>query len=293
MNTSNSANEPLFSVVIPVYNDESTIENAVQSVIAQSCQDLEIVVVDDCSADSTLEKLKKYENQIKLIKNSHNLGGARTRNVGTESALGRYIAYLDADDQFHETKLAEVSGQLRGTGAELLYSYAHDDFGNTVGRKHKSNFEIELLSGECDIVSSSSLVASRDLVNKVGGFDEKFPRKQDVEFVIRCANFAEVVCIEKPLFFKKNTGSPRYSDVKEAIDMLIKKFETTTQTMASIDRKKMLAFNQIRLAELSLSELNMAFIAHLAKAVFYDWKVVFKRLGRYAKKMRLKLRQQS
>ena len=98
----------LVSVVIPTYNSEKTISRALESVLSQTYHDWEIVVVDDCSTDGTVDLVLKYTKQdsrITLIKNNKNEGPAVTRNAGIEQCRGRYIAFLDSDDVWYSTKL--------------------------------------------------------------------------------------------------------------------------------------------------------------------------------------------
>lgn len=98
----------LVSIITPVHNAYDHIEETIDSVLAQTFSDWELILVDDKSSDDGLEILKKYENKdsrIKLLKNPHNQGAAITRNKGIELAKGRYIAFLDSDDLWKPTKL--------------------------------------------------------------------------------------------------------------------------------------------------------------------------------------------
>ena len=96
-----------FSVIIPAYNAEQTISRAIESVLAQSYQHFELIVVDDASKDSTCEILEnKYIGRLQLIKKVANSGSSVARNSGMDAATGDYIAFLDADDVWHKDKLA-------------------------------------------------------------------------------------------------------------------------------------------------------------------------------------------
>lgn len=100
---------PLVSVVIPVYNGQDYIEEAINSVLAQTYPNLEIIVVDDGSTDNTPHLLKKYTAQEKIILLSHqnrqNMGVSHSRKLAVTSAKGEYIAFLDADDIFLPQKI--------------------------------------------------------------------------------------------------------------------------------------------------------------------------------------------
>jgi len=98
-----------FSVIIPAYNSEHTIARAIDSVLAQSYTNYEIIVVDDASTDKTVEILESnYSAFIKVIQKVVNGGGSVARNSGMDVATGDYIAFLDADDAWHKDKLMLV-----------------------------------------------------------------------------------------------------------------------------------------------------------------------------------------
>lgn len=115
---------PLVSVIMPAYNVEKYIEEAIQSVIVQSYTNWELLVIDDGSTDKTLEivqKMAEKDNRIFLIKNEKNMGVARTRNRGFELCKGEYIALLDSDDLWHAEKLEKQVNLAKETGADIIY----------------------------------------------------------------------------------------------------------------------------------------------------------------------------
>lgn len=96
---------PTISTIIPTYNRGNLIASTIESVLKQSYKSHEIIVVDDGSTDNTLDVLKQYGNEIKIIQ-KENGGSASARNLGIEHSSGDYIAYLDSDDTWHPDKLA-------------------------------------------------------------------------------------------------------------------------------------------------------------------------------------------
>lgn len=120
-------NEPLFSVIIPVYNAEKTIEKTVRSLQNQSFQDWEALIVNDASTDQSVEFLSKMAAQDARIhlfntpEKNRPLGAAATRNIGIEKAIGRYIAFLDADDLWLPEKLAYQHKAFED-GADIVFS---------------------------------------------------------------------------------------------------------------------------------------------------------------------------
>ena len=123
--------EPSVSVIIPVYNGEKTISYALDSVLTQK-NIREILVIDDCSTDSTAKVVKNYCNNtalVRYIKNATNSGAAASRNHGVSLATGDYIAFLDADDYWCGPKvemqlalMMETKAVLSSTARELLKS---------------------------------------------------------------------------------------------------------------------------------------------------------------------------
>lgn len=91
---------PLVSVIIPCFNQESFIEESIESVLRQTYQNIEIICVDDCSTDNSVDLIGKYVDlpNFKLIKNKKNLGVCLTRNLAVEASRGTYIFPLDGDD---------------------------------------------------------------------------------------------------------------------------------------------------------------------------------------------------
>ena len=122
---------PLVSVIIPTYNRPHTIERAIRSVYSQSYSNIEIVVVDDNAKNlnarkKTSEIMKKYP-RVKYIKNQKNVGGAESRNIGIRTAKGKYVAFLDDDDEFLPSKISRqvaLMEQMRkNKNIALVYCY--------------------------------------------------------------------------------------------------------------------------------------------------------------------------
>lgn len=131
----NTNKKPLVSVIMPAYNAEAFISEAISSVLAQSVQDLELIVIDDCSQDGTWELICQFalqDGRIRKIKNEENMGVAKTRNRGMELCCGQYVAFLDSDDYWKPHMLEKMIARAEETGADIIYcSYAIvDEQGN-------------------------------------------------------------------------------------------------------------------------------------------------------------------
>lgn len=124
---------PLVSVVMPAYNSAAWIRNAVESVVAQTCDDWELIIVDDASSDTTpdiIRELAAREPRIQPIFESTNKGAGETRNLGIEAARGRYLAFLDSDDSWLAHKLERQLQFMR----ENNYTFTFTRYGKVNAR---------------------------------------------------------------------------------------------------------------------------------------------------------------
>ena len=102
----NNSKNPKVTVFIPVFNREHYIGDAIESILAQTFSDFEILLVDDGSTDSSTEKIRSFSDpRIRLVCNEKNLGIPKTRNKGVELARGQYMAMLDSDDLAYPHRL--------------------------------------------------------------------------------------------------------------------------------------------------------------------------------------------
>lgn len=133
------AEKPLVSVVMPVYNASRFLRQAIESVLSQTYQNLELIAVDDCSTDDSLQILREYQNRderLHVIAGETNQGVSRVRNRGIQEAKGKYIALLDSDDVWVNTKLERQIALLTENNAEIAYCSV--DFIDEQDRRMKS-----------------------------------------------------------------------------------------------------------------------------------------------------------
>ena len=163
---------PLVSVIIPAYNAERFLEETVRSVMNQTVQDWELLILDDCATDGTYalaERLAAEDDRITLLKNEQNMGVARTRNRGFDLCRGKYVALLDSDDVWHPEKLERQLARMEETAADFSYtSYAIVDI---EGKKTKADF---LVPGEVtysdqltrNAIGCSTVMLKKELLDK-------------------------------------------------------------------------------------------------------------------------------
>ncbi len=119
-----STDQDLVSIISPAFNAGNTIDATIRSVIAQTYSNWEMLIADDCSKDDTIERAKSWtqDSRVSLLINKENMGPAHTRNRLLQKAKGRYIAFLDTDDEWLPTKLEEQLELMRLTGAGICGS---------------------------------------------------------------------------------------------------------------------------------------------------------------------------
>lgn len=152
-----------FSVVIPAYNAEQTIARAIDSVLAQSHGNYEVIVVDDASSDTTAQIVQRYTDVI-FIQNTENTGSSGTRNKGIDKATGSYIAFLDADDIWHRDKLALANAILTANPQIKLFyhPYTQEDITKKSLPENVTVYKlpfVKLLPGNV-IATSCAIIAS-------------------------------------------------------------------------------------------------------------------------------------
>lgn len=114
-----------FSVIVPAYRCAPLLQESVQSVLQQTDENFEVIIIDDCSGDDTwqcIEELALRDQRIRPYRNEKNLGTARTRNRGIGLAKGAYLAFLDGDDRWLPDKLARQRRCLEETGCDVCYT---------------------------------------------------------------------------------------------------------------------------------------------------------------------------
>lgn len=192
--------QPLISAVVTTHNRAGLLPRALDSVIRQSYSNLELVVVDDGSEDETREVVEKYQHKINLvyIRNRQSLGAPRARNKGIEATGGEFIAGLDDDDEWHEDRISELMSVYSDdyscitSDTRMVYSK-----GEVVWKKKKV---IDLSTLLFTNQVGNQVLARRERLLKVGGFDPNLSAAQDYDLWIRlCAEYGPVQNVQKPL----------------------------------------------------------------------------------------------
>lgn len=183
---------PLVSCVVPVFNGERFLSEALDSIIVQSYQPLEVVVVDDGSTDGTPQVLASYEARIRrLWQPRQGPGAARTR--GILSARGQLIAFLDADDLWHPEKLERQMAQFgRRPRLDLCLSYVQN-FWMPELQDEAERYRGHRVSQPLPGYSPVAMLARRQVFDAVGFFSPRLRHVHDTEWFLRAREYGAVI----------------------------------------------------------------------------------------------------
>ncbi len=200
---------PTVSVIIPTYNRAHLIGRAIQSVLNQTYQDFEVIVVDDGSIDNTEKIVKSFNDpRIRYIRHEKNKGAAAARNTGIRAARGKYIAFQDSDDEWLSEKLEKQMKIFENAPAEVGVVYT--DVWRITGDKKRYFYSPEIMPEDGIIyeqaldyrvmnIGIQTALIKKEVFDKAGMFDEKIPRFIDLEFFIKVSKHYYFYHIGEPL----------------------------------------------------------------------------------------------
>lgn len=209
------------SIVIPTYNRSELLKKAVKSLQVQTCQNIEIIIVDDCSSDDTAEVVKNMKDvRIRYIKHETNKGGSEARNTGLKQANGKFIGFLDSDDQWLPDKLEkQLNAFKENPSAGVVYTGVKVVNENRVIEEvipqYKGNLLTKLIEGNC-LNTTSSILVKKELLIEVGGFDGSFPSCQDWDLYLRLALITNFDYVKDPLVLFYQHDGERITTNKRA-----------------------------------------------------------------------------
>ena len=252
------------SVVVPNYNYGHYLENAIDSVLSQSYEELELIIVDDGSTDDTRSLIHKFSDPRIFWYFQGHKGISAARNFGIHQARGEYIAFLDADDFWAPTKIEEQVKSLRFQNElGLIYSgfFLIDQDGQVIAKRSPVkviNPPLKmLLLGNIISGSSTTAFVPRQVFDIVGEFDEQIKGAEDWDMWIRISEKFSILAIDKPLAFIRLHSQNTTSNI-DSMDfhqqVVIRKFFQNHDLPPDIKRLRRRAF-----ANVKLSTANFAF----------------------------------
>ena len=244
------------SVVIPTFNRIRLVARAIDSVLKQSLNPYEIIVVDDGSDDGTSEMIQNKYKSIKLIQQQNN-GVSAARNKGIEHAKGDWIGLLDSDDEWTEKKLENQADRLIKTPE---YDFCHTNEiwirnGVRVNQRKKHKKYGGYIFGKClDIcrISPSSVLFRKNILDHVGWFDNQLPVCEDYDLWLRITSEYRILFIDEPLIIKYGGHDDQLSRSVESIEFFrIKSLENL------LDRTELSTNNRVLAIQMIIKKYNI------------------------------------
>jgi glycosyltransferase involved in cell wall biosynthesis len=206
---------PNVSVIIPTFNRWPFVGAAIESVLAQSYGDFELIVVDDGSTDDMAMQLTRFGSRLRLL-NQSNRGVSAARNLAVRHARGSYLAFLDSDDLWLPSKLAiQVAFMEQNPSVQICQTkeiWIRNGVRVNAKAKHrKPSGDIFIASLELCLVSPSAVMLTRALFEQLGGFDESLPVCEDYDLWLRIALDHSVALIDDALVIKRGGHADQLS----------------------------------------------------------------------------------
>lgn len=195
---------PLISVIIPVYNGEKTIRKTIESVLNQTFIDLELIVVNDGSQDSTLDIIKSFSDSRLHLFSYSNAGQAISRNRGIKQASGKYISFIDADDLWTSNKIeCQLAALKNHPDAAVAYSWcnhidAEDKLLRPGSRITANGYIYSQLLVANFLENGSNPLIRRQALTEVGEFEASLSPAEDWDLWLRLAAKYQFIAVSSP-----------------------------------------------------------------------------------------------
>ncbi|MBR1850500.1 MAG: glycosyltransferase family 2 protein [Bacteroidales bacterium] len=212
----------MFSVIMPLYNKEPYVARAIGSVLGQTCQNWELVVVDDCSTDRSATVVEGFDDpRIRFVGLESNVGAAAARNHGVALSRGQWLTFLDADDWWEPTFLDEMAGLVERYPTAGIYGSGY--FISKNSRRHVAPVGVEsgFEEGQVDYckiyaktlcmpLCTGAVCLSRQVFDSAGGFAEGIALGEDFLLWLPIALSHSVVLLNKPLSNYNQDSDPTF-----------------------------------------------------------------------------------
>jgi len=215
-----TAQSPLVSVIIPIYNRAELLYSAVESVVTQTYKNLEIIIIDDGSEEDIKEVSDSFnDRRIKYIRHDANRGVATARNTGLINSHGEFIAFLDSDDKYLPEK---IETQIR------IFRDSPDDVGLVycgILEERKKRYVLRHPKFNW-VFLMQQIMIRRDVLKKTGLFDPGFKTTEDWDFIIRLKQVCRFAGVSEPLVIKNSCSgslSRNYLLLRSGLGLFLRK----------------------------------------------------------------------
>lgn len=198
---------PFFTVVVPLYNKENFVEDTLKSILSQTFTDYEVLIIDDCSTDNSLEVIAPYRSaQIQLISHQKNSGLSASRNTGIRNANADWITFLDADDRWEPTILEAFAEMIAAFPQEKIFGTNYQEVYAKGEIRQPQNDTADLAPGGIYLIEDffrrnrqqglfihSGICFHKNVYEKAGDYDEQINFAEDLDFNIRALSHFNLV----------------------------------------------------------------------------------------------------
>lgn len=280
------------SVIVPVYNEEKHIKACLDSIIENDLKEIEIIVINDGSTDSTKEILEEYKNKYDIIKviEKENEGQGSARNIGIELAKGEFLTFVDADDEIHNNMLSKMYEKLQKEQADIcVCDYFEINKDNKVVKKAipqktediKKDYIVSI-AGPCNKLIRTEILKKNSLYFPKTGIYE------DIAMVPLIATYTnKIVYLEEPLYYyyirqgstmRQTKFNEKLLSIYNVLDILEKGFKQTgaleqyKEELEFIYIKHLLYAGNGRFLEYKEGKQEVKKIANIMKLKYPNWR---------------------
>ena len=200
-------NKNLISVLLPVFNAEKDINVAIQSILNQSYKDLELLIIDDGSTDNSYQicmNISEQDNRIKVFRNHNNLGLTKSLNLLINESNGQYLARQDADDWSEETRFEKQLKFMNDENIDVVYARSVRNDTQNIFPRLSYYLPLNFVLRYKNPLIHGTMLAKKNIIEKVGGYDEKFIYSQDYKLAFDLINLGFKLRIMKNVLYKSN-----------------------------------------------------------------------------------------
>lgn len=268
---------PKVSVVLPVYNGGLYVSKSIESVLTQTYTDLELIIVNDCSTDNTLEIAKSYErqdNRVHVLSNQKNEKLPNSLNNGFREASGKYLTWTSDDNTFHQDAIKKMVGVLEEK-EEIDLVYADYTIVDMNGNKICVVEDNEVSDMRYKDIVGACFIYRKELADKVGEYDAKMILAEDYDFFLRCYKEGNFYHLRENLYnygrHEKNLSATKRNEIYlQAYNVMNKHLDFLYSCCKSRREKNRLFWEMLMLLEDNMKKEN-------ARLEFYSYDSSFKR----------------
>ena len=256
------------SVIIPTFGKPIFLEKAIKSVINQTLDSIELIIIDDNNpntkarllTEKIIHDFSKSSFDITYIKHEFNKNGAAARNTGLSVARGIYISFLDNDDEYHIERLEKCFNKLEKCSNNIAGVYSGCEFRKNGKKYHvhkkveSGNFLVATLACKFMFSTGSNIFVRRSVIDELKGFDNQFSRHQDYEFLVRLFKKYSLESIPEVLVIKnnENLNLPDIHKMINVKEQFLKKFKSIIDELIDKDQSYIYKNNYVYIGERAL-----------------------------------------